>query len=331
MASPAQVYGGNWDTIPACPAGGVRAGGLEKTFPLWVGVCEYPRGEQARTGREAGVLEIFCVVSGAGLYRIGGESIPFEAGDILLVQGQGGHGVEEFQGGVRRAVEIVFLPELLAGPGAMECDLWLLRLFCGHGDGVARLGAGDAVAGTAWGWVKELAARERGAGDDPWSRARRKHSLCGLLLALAEALPERMRSACDGEAKRSRVRRLEPLFDHLAEHLREHVGVGEAAGIVRMSESYFTRFFRAAMGMNYSAYVEELRVNRAYELLMGEGGMSLAEIAEEAGFCDQCHLSRHFRRRFGASPGRVRARERERRLAGGGGGGERGFEPPEHG
>jgi transcriptional regulator GlxA family with amidase domain len=85
--------------------------------------------------------------------------------------------------------------------------------------------------------------------------------------------------------------------------LQEHVSVAEAAGLVRMSESYFTRFFRATMGVNYSAYVEELRVNRAYELL-------LAEIAAEAGFCDQCHLSRHFRRRFGASPGRLRARER---------------------
>ncbi|MBN8733867.1 MAG: helix-turn-helix transcriptional regulator, partial [Acidobacteria bacterium] len=251
--------------------------------------------------------------------------------DILLVHGEGGHGVEEFHGGGRRAVEIVFLPELLAGPGAMECDLWLLRMFCRSRGGLARLGAGDALAGAAWGWVKALTARGQEAGDDPGSRARRKHALCGLLLVMSEALPERMRTGCDGETKRSRVRRLAPLFDHLAAHMQEHVGVGEAAGIVRMSESYFTRFFRAAMGMNYSAYVEELRVNRAYELLVGEGGMSLAEIAEEAGFCDQCHLSRHFRRRFGASPGRVRAREREGRLAGGVSGGERGFEPSEHG
>jgi AraC-like DNA-binding protein len=34
--------------------------------------------------------------------------------------------------------------------------------------------------------------------------------------------------------------------------------------------------------------------------------MSLAGIAEVAGFCDQSHLNRAFRRRFGVSPGNFR-------------------------
>lgn len=238
MASPAQVYGGNWDAIPACPAGGVMAGALERTFPMWVGVCEYPRGEQAAAEREAGVLEIFCAVSGAGLYGMGGESIPFEAGDILLVQGPGGHGVEEFQGGVRRTVEIVFLPELLAGPGRWSVTCGCCGCFAGTGAGWRgwsgrRAGGGGVGMGKGTG-----GARAGGGGRSVVEGTAGATALCGLLLALAEALPERMRSACDGETRRSRVRRLEPLFDHLAAHLQEHVGVGEAAGIVRMSESY---------------------------------------------------------------------------------------------
>lgn len=282
---------------------------MDHSFPLAAAVCEYDVGKQEAAAREVGRLEIFCALSGAGVYGIGEEAVSFSAGDILVVNGLLGngpvaHGVVEIHGEPRRAVEIAFHPQLLAGSGAMECDLWLLRLF--HGGAAMRLEAAHARSAAAWEWVRVLAE----GGEDQAGRARRKHALYGLLLELAAAFPERMRVRCDGEARRGRLRRLEPLFDYLGAHLQEHVGVAEAAGLVRMSESYFTRFFRATMGVKYSAYVEELRVNRAYELLLDGSGMSLAEIAAEAGFCDQCHLSRHFRRRFGASPGRLRARER---------------------
>jgi transcriptional regulator GlxA family with amidase domain len=52
-----------------------------------------------------------------------------------------------------------------------------------------------------------------------------------------------------------------------------------------------------------------VRVSRAYQLLL-ESDLSLTQIAAETGFCDQCHLSRHIRRRFGTSPGRIRAQQR---------------------
>jgi transcriptional regulator GlxA family with amidase domain len=69
------------------------------------------------------------------------------------------------------------------------------------------------------------------------------------------------------------------------------------------------RFFRTATGLTFSAYSGQLRVSRAYQLLL-ESDLSLTQIAAETGFCDQCHLSRHIRHRFGTSPGRIRSQQR---------------------
>jgi hypothetical protein len=209
MASAAQASQAGWESVPPCKGRNCRGSALDHSFPLAVAVCEYDVGEQEAAGCEDGRLEIFCALGGAGVYGIGEEAVSFSAGDILVVNGPVARGVVAIHGEPRRAVEIAFHPQLLAGSGAMECDLWLLRLF--HGGAAMRLEAAHARSAAAWEWVRVLAE----GGEDQARRARRKHALYGLLLELAAAFPERMRVRCDGEARRGRLRRLEPLFDYL--------------------------------------------------------------------------------------------------------------------
>ncbi|MET7464048.1 helix-turn-helix domain-containing protein [Nonomuraea sp. NPDC005501] len=74
-----------------------------------------------------------------------------------------------------------------------------------------------------------------------------------------------------------------------------------AAGITPFA---LLRSFRRAYGLPPHAYVVQLRVRQARKLL--EGGMPPAQTAVATGFCDQSHLSRHFRRIVGATPGCTR-------------------------
>ena len=48
-------------------------------------------------------------------------------------------------------------------------------------------------------------------------------------------------------------------------------------------------------------YVEQLRVQRARQLI--EGGTPIATAAVAAGFSDQSHLTRRFKRTLGITPG----------------------------
>ncbi|MFT4269148.1 MAG: AraC family transcriptional regulator [Xenophilus sp.] len=71
-----------------------------------------------------------------------------------------------------------------------------------------------------------------------------------------------------------------------------------------LSREAFTRRFRARTGMPPHAWRLVERLNLARERLHGDD--DLAALAAELGFADQSHLSRHFRRVFGVSPGRYR-------------------------
>ena len=65
------------------------------------------------------------------------------------------------------------------------------------------------------------------------------------------------------------------------------------------------RAFTQAYGLAPSDYQRQLRVRTARRLLIA--GVSPAQAAAEAGFADQAHLTRWFRRYYGVTPGAYRA------------------------
>ena len=62
------------------------------------------------------------------------------------------------------------------------------------------------------------------------------------------------------------------------------------------------RAFRRDLGVTPHAFLIELRVARAAQLLLQ--GEAPAEVAPEVGFVDQSHLTRHFKRAHGKTPRR---------------------------
>ena len=65
------------------------------------------------------------------------------------------------------------------------------------------------------------------------------------------------------------------------------------------------RAFRQAYGLAPSDYQRQLRVRTARRLL--SAGVAPALVAADAGFADQAHLTRWFRRYYGVTPGAYRA------------------------
>ena len=101
-----------------------------------------------------------------------------------------------------------------------------------------------------------------------------------------------------------RVERATRFFD---QRYAERVTVQAAARVAGLSAKHFAEVFRAAVGCTPHQYLVRCRLRRAQQLIAAEGDrQSLAEVAWSAGFCDQAHLTRHFRRAFGQSPGRWR-------------------------
>lgn len=88
---------------------------------------------------------------------------------------------------------------------------------------------------------------------------------------------------------------------YIEENFANGLSLQELAEHVALSPYYFLRVFRAETGMPPYTYLENIRVRRAQSLI--EKGRSLAEVAVEAGFSSQSHMTRHFKRIIGATPG----------------------------
>lgn len=74
--------------------------------------------------------------------------------------------------------------------------------------------------------------------------------------------------------------------------------------VTGLSRFTLARHFRAYLGTSPHRYVVMRRLDRARVLM--RGGASLAEAAAASGFADQSHMTRHFARAYGVTPGRWR-------------------------
>ena len=88
---------------------------------------------------------------------------------------------------------------------------------------------------------------------------------------------------------------------YIRTHLKASLTVAEVAEAALSSESRLAALFRREVGNSVAWYVEDLIMSEAQNMLMG-GKMSIGEISERLGFCDQFYFSRRFKRRFGSSP-----------------------------
>jgi AraC-like DNA-binding protein len=109
-----------------------------------------------------------------------------------------------------------------------------------------------------------------------------------------------------GGLARTALRRIDAFVDA---RLDSRISVADIATSVGLSTSRFFRVFRKSFGVTPHAYVMRRRLVLAEELLR-KTDMGVAEIALRAGFSDQSHFSRCFRRSTGVPPQRFRRQHR---------------------
>lgn len=142
------------------------------------------------------------------------------------------------------------------------------------------------------------------------------------LIALLERSDNRLASDCAwldvmGDLSRrygrQRLEARSPGADHAAirrvrEYLDAHScdnpSLTDLSALCGLSPHYLNRLFQRTVGLPPHAYLVQRRLIRARRLLLA--GLSPAEAAFEAGFSDQSHLHRHFKRALGLTPGQYR-------------------------
>lgn len=88
----------------------------------------------------------------------------------------------------------------------------------------------------------------------------------------------------------------------LDQHVTHGITLQDLAAQVHASASHVVRTFTEAFAIPPHRYLVGRRVDAARALLLD--GWPAAQVATEVGFHDQAHLTRHFRRHVGTTPGR---------------------------
>lgn len=130
----------------------------------------------------------------------------------------------------------------------------------------------------------------------------------GLVAAISAKLFARRHGDGDGSCDSAGLApwQLRRVVELLNERLPERVELSELAELTRLSQSHFSRAFKASTGLAPYRWQLDARIRRAQALLI-DSDISLEHVADATGFADAVHLGRTFRKFVGATPGAWRA------------------------
>jgi AraC-like DNA-binding protein len=133
--------------------------------------------------------------------------------------------------------------------------------------------------------------------------ARRIASLIQLLQVLAEARGVKPLASVQFELPQppQSSQRLARATAYIHRHISERLTLAATARQAGMSPQGFSRFFHKWMGRTFAAYVTELRIGSACQMLLESGG-SIAEVCFASGFRNLSNFNRRFRVHKGMSP-----------------------------
>lgn len=92
-----------------------------------------------------------------------------------------------------------------------------------------------------------------------------------------------------------------PVIAYMKNHLDQAVSIEELAALVPMQPTYFIRRFKASYGMPPIAYLGQLRLYKAMELLSSTS-FSMEQISTAVGILDSAYFARFFKKHCGVTP-----------------------------
>ncbi|MBQ9148667.1 MAG: response regulator [Oscillospiraceae bacterium] len=107
----------------------------------------------------------------------------------------------------------------------------------------------------------------------------------------------------DGSIRVSVIR--EKIRGYIAEHYAEELSMQDVAQAMTYSDAYFCKLFKECFRVNFSAYLNEYRIEKA-KAMLADPALSVRDIATACGYTDSNYFSRVFKRVAGQTPSEYR-------------------------
>ena len=107
------------------------------------------------------------------------------------------------------------------------------------------------------------------------------------------------------ESDRQEERTIEGIVRYLQEHLREEITLNILAEEFHLSAQYISQLFKNEIGVNFLAYLTNIRMEKAKKLLLSTP-LPIAEVSEQCGYGDYRVFTKVFKKSEGITPSQYR-------------------------
>ncbi|MBR0597351.1 AraC family transcriptional regulator [Sinanaerobacter chloroacetimidivorans] len=244
--------------------------------------------------------QLAVCTGGTGEFVFEKETYPYAEGDIFIVDNMEKHGAFAHPSTTASFTFLIFYPQFVVHNADQKFDYEYLLPFLYNPEEFCNKINGDSQIGQRLnGMLSDIIEENR----------RRRPGYRHLISAkLRVVLAELIGYYNLGEAASTvmdRFMKLRPAIEYMEQHFTENVTLDEAARIVFLSASRFRHLFQETMHVGFKEYLISLRYQAAKKLL-ADTGMTISEIAAQAGFSNLYSFYKLFERHEKMTPNEYR-------------------------
>jgi AraC-like DNA-binding protein/mannose-6-phosphate isomerase-like protein (cupin superfamily) len=248
-------------------------------------------------------FEVLYLCSGSASCHIQDRLLPFNVGDLAIIGSTLYHRIECKSSKPVTLAALYFDPDLIRCDGASDSAEYLVPFLLQDRNFPHIVQAETGVPRQVLDLMLRIGA------ELPVSSARTKlvvkTYMKMLLILLVNQYAPYAGTAETYQRQQQNLERLRPLFRYLGENFGNPVQVHGASRICGMSESHFMSLFKRVTGLSFVSYLNHFRIERA-QALLARTEVSMADISQQVGFCDQSYFGSVFRRIVGMTPATYR-------------------------
>lgn len=113
------------------------------------------------------------------------------------------------------------------------------------------------------------------------------------------------KKALEAEPEEQEERTIMNITRYLQEHLSEEISLSVLAEEFHLSTQYISQLFKSEIGVNFLAYLTNIRMEKAKNLLLTTS-LPITEVAEQSGYGDYRVFTKVFRKNEGITPSQYR-------------------------
>lgn len=138
-----------------------------------------------------------------------------------------------------------------------------------------------------------------------------KAQVYDLIVLLLRGYVRKIYTANELDLQLANLQRFKNVISYIDSNFTGKIGLDRLADITKMSQGHFCRLFKQITGMSAINYINNLRINKAVELIR-ISDQNMTEIAMSCGFNDSNYFSRVFKKHEKMSPLQMRKLSKRR-------------------